>query len=159
QLDCIQQHACRYGFTIVKTYVDRARSGLSLRNRSGLKQLLADVMGRQPGYRVILVYDVSRWGRFQDVDEAGHYEFICRQSGIPVHYCAEPFEDDGSSVTALMKALKRTMAAEYSRELGDRSFAGQKLIAQLGFKTGGAPGYGYRRILVSPDRRPKQELA
>jgi DNA invertase Pin-like site-specific DNA recombinase len=159
QLDCIQQHAGRYGFTIVKTYIDRARSGLSLRNRSGLKQLLADVMGGQAGYRVILVYDVSRWGRFQDVDEAGHYEFICRQSGIPVHYCAEPFEDDGSSVTALMKALKRTMAAEYSRELGDRSFAGQKRITQLGFKAGGAPGYGYRRVLVSPDRQPKQALA
>ena len=159
QCDYIEQYAVEHGLTIVKTYVDRARSGLSLRNRSGLKQLLADVTGGQAEYGVILVYDVSRWGRFQDVDEAGHYEFICKQSGTPVLYCAEPFEDDSSSVASLMKALKRTMAAEYSRELGDRSLAGQKRIAQLGFKTGGAAGYGYRRMLVSPDRRPKQELA
>jgi hypothetical protein len=24
------------------------------------------------------VYDVSRWGRFQDPDEAAHYEFLCK---------------------------------------------------------------------------------
>jgi DNA invertase Pin-like site-specific DNA recombinase len=37
----------------------------------------------------VLVYDVSRWGRFQDIDESAHYEFVCKQAGIKVAYCAE----------------------------------------------------------------------
>jgi hypothetical protein len=24
-----------------------------------------------------LVYDITRWGRFQDVDESAYYEFTC----------------------------------------------------------------------------------
>ena len=57
-----------------------------------------------------------------------------------------------------MKALKRTMAGEYSRELGTKVLEGQKRLAHLGFKQGGPPGYGLRRMLVSPDRKPKQRL-
>jgi hypothetical protein len=36
---------------------------------------------------------VSRWGRFQDIDESAHYEFICKRSGLNVVYCAEQFEN------------------------------------------------------------------
>jgi hypothetical protein len=36
------------------------------RGRAGLRQLLQDVVGGSAPYRVILVYDVSRWERFQD---------------------------------------------------------------------------------------------
>lgn len=50
------------------------------------------------------------------------------------------------------------MAGEYSRELSVKVFAGLAKLARLGFRTGGIPGYGYRRMLVSPDRTPKQEL-
>jgi hypothetical protein len=58
----------------------------------------------------------------------------------------------------MMKALKRTMAGEYSRELSGKVFEGQKRLAQLGFKQGGVPGYGLQRLLVSADRSPKETL-
>jgi hypothetical protein len=51
------------------------------------------------------------------------------------------------------------MAAEYSRELSVKVLAGQKRIACLGFKQGGVPGYGLRRMLVASDGTPKQLLA
>jgi DNA invertase Pin-like site-specific DNA recombinase len=108
---------------------------------------------------VILVYDVSRWGRFQDIDEAAHYEFLCKAAGIPVHYCAEPFSNDLGLPNLIMKSLKRVMAGEYSRELGVRIFAAQKRLAALGYRQGGQAGYGLRRLLVSPDGKPKQSLA
>jgi hypothetical protein len=57
-----------------------------------------------------------------------------------------------------MKALKRTMAGEYSRELGVKVLAGQTRLARLGFKQGGLAGYGLRRLLVSPERKAKQTL-
>ena len=126
----IQQYADIKGFLIVRTYSDAARSGLVLKRRSGLLQLLHDVMSGTAPFKAILVYDVSRWGRFQDSDEAAHYEFLCKSAGIPVHYCAEAFPNDGTLLSSLSKALKRTMAAEYSRELGVKVLEGQKRLAR-----------------------------
>jgi DNA invertase Pin-like site-specific DNA recombinase len=154
----IQRYAETQGFEIIRTYSDAARSGLVLRRRAGLRQLLQDVVSGTSGYKAILVYDVSRWGRFQDTDESAHYEFLCKSGGVPVHYCAETFANDGTLSSLIMKALKRTMAGEYSRELGVKVLDGQKRLARLGFKQGGVPGYGLRRMLVSGDRCPKQRL-
>jgi len=159
QSTAIQRYASSQGFEVVRTYSDAAKSGLVLRHRTGLRQLLQDVVAGDPGYRVILVYDVSRWGRFQDTDESAHYEFLCKSAGVPVHYCAESFANDGTLPSLIMKALKRTMAGEYSRELGVKILAGLKRLATLGFKQGGRPGYGLRRMLVSPSGVPKQLLA
>jgi site-specific recombinase XerC/DNA invertase Pin-like site-specific DNA recombinase len=102
--------------------------------------------------------EASRWGRFQDTDEPAHYEFICRSAGIPVHYCAETFTNDGTLPSLIMKALKRTMAGEFSRELGVKVLEGQKRLAREGFKQGGLAGYGLRRMLLTPARKPKQSL-
>jgi len=98
---------------------------------------------------------VSRWGRFQDTDESAHYEFICRKSGIKVCYCAEEFDNDGSVIASIVKNLKRVMAAEFSRELSVKVHAGACRVAALGFKQGGAIGYGLQRALVDEDRCPR----
>jgi DNA invertase Pin-like site-specific DNA recombinase len=159
QSAAIQKYAESHGFNVVVTYSDAAKSGLVLKRRTGLRQLLQDVPAGSVPYRAILVYDVSRWGRFQDTDESAHYEFLCKSAGVPVHYCAETFANDGTLPNLIMKALKRTMAGEYSRELGVKVLAGQKRLAGLGFKQGGMPGYGLRRMLVSATGTPKQQLA
>src|SRR3954469_23493110 len=79
QGDAIQRYAKEHGFVIVRTFEDAGRSGLTINRRSGLKELLATVLGGETSFRAVIVYDVSRWGRFQDLDEAAHYEFLCRQ--------------------------------------------------------------------------------
>jgi DNA invertase Pin-like site-specific DNA recombinase len=159
QSDAIRAYAALHNFEVIQTYSDSAKSGVILRNRPGLQQLLKDVVGASASYCAILVYDVSRWGRFQDTDEPAHYEFLCRSAGIPVHYCAETFANDGTLASLIMKALKRTMAGEYSRELGVKVLAGQTRLARMGFKQGGLAGYGLQRVLVSPERKTKQTLA
>ena len=159
QIAMILRYAEAHGFVVAQTYSDAARSGVVLRQRPGLRQLLQDVVAGTAVFKAILVYDVSRWGRFQDADESAHYEFVCKSAGVPIHYCAEPFANDGSMPSLIMKALKRTMAGEFSRELGVKVLAGQQRLARLGFKQGGLPGYGLRRMLVTGDRKPKQLLA
>ena len=154
----IQEYAESHGFTVTRTYADSAKSGLWLKGRPGLRDLLRDVTQGGMEYKAILVYDVSRWGRFQDTYEPADYEFLCKSAGIPVHYCAETFVNDGSLPSSIMKALKRAMAG-HSRELGVKVSAGQTRLAGLGFWQGGPPGIGYRRMPVSPDRTPKQMLA
>jgi DNA invertase Pin-like site-specific DNA recombinase len=159
QSAAIQKYADCHGFEIGLTYSDAAKTGVVLKNRAGLRRLLQDVVAGTAPYKAILVYDISRWGRFQDTDESAHYEFLCKSAGVPIHYCAETFVNDGSLPSSIMKALKRVMAGEYSRELGVKVIAGQKRLAQLGFKQGGIPGYGLRRLLISENRTPKQLLA
>src|SRR4051794_21072283 len=84
QADAIKCYAEKNGYEIVCTYSDAGKSGVLIRNRAGLKQLLADVVAGNNNFTVILVYDVSRWGRFQDSDEGAHYEFICKSAGVNV---------------------------------------------------------------------------
>src|SRR5688572_3852612 len=93
QQAAIATHASLRGFEVVDTYTDSGKSGLTLSGRPALKQMLSDVLSGAAPYRVILVLDVSRWGRFQDTDQSAHYEYMCREAGIPVHYCNEPFQN------------------------------------------------------------------
>jgi DNA invertase Pin-like site-specific DNA recombinase len=158
QADAIRQYAARRRMQIVRTYADEGKSGLRLDGRDALKQLIDDVQARTADFDTILVYDVSRWGRFQDADESAYYEYICKRAGISVQYCAEQFENDGSPVSTIVKGVKRAMAGEYSRELSAKVFAGQRRLIELGFRQGGPPGYGLRRRLVDQSGVPKGEL-
>jgi DNA invertase Pin-like site-specific DNA recombinase len=152
-------YAVTHRMTIVRTYSDEARSGLVIDRREALKQLIEDVETGNVDFKVILVYDVSRWGRFQDPDEAAYYEFICKRAGIRVIYCAEQFENDGSPYSALFKAMKRASAADYSRELSVKVFNGQRRLINMGYRQGGSAGYGLRRQLVDQKGVAKGLLA
>ncbi len=159
QADAIRQYAERRGLEIVRTYADEGRSGLRIDGRDALKQLIADVQSGSTDFTTILVYDVSRWGRFQDADESAYYEYICKRAGITVQYCAEQFENDGSPVSTIVKGVKRAMAGEYSRELSAKVFAGQCRLIEHGYRQGGAAGYGLRRRLIDQSGATKGELA
>lgn len=148
QSAAISDYAKRHGMRIVKTYEDAGKSGLNLKGRNGLQALLHDVRTASPNFSAVLVYDVSRWGRFPDPDEAAVYEHACKSRGIRVIYCAEPFNNDGSLPSTVFIGIKRSMAAEYSRELSVKVFAGACNIVQHGYRQGGAPGFGLRRQLV-----------
>jgi DNA invertase Pin-like site-specific DNA recombinase len=158
QAEAIQQYAAQRGIEIVRTYADEGKSGLSLDGRDALKRLIDDVQSGATDFRTILVYDVSRWGRFQDADESAHYEFVCKQAGISLQFCAEQFENDGSSFSTIVKGVKRAMAGEYSRELSVKVFAGQCRLIELGFRQGGPPGFGLRRCLIDQAGAVKGEL-
>lgn len=159
QSDAIRAYAARRNFLIVRTYADQGKSGLNIGGREGLKCLLADVVGGRADYSVVLVYDVSRWGRFQDADESAYYEYQCKRSGVRVEYCAEPFDNDGSLGSDIQKMLKRKMAGEYSRELSVKVFAGQCRLIEKGFRQGGPAGFGLRRQLVDEKGGAKGLLA
>jgi len=158
QRDKIREYAARRGIEIVRTYADEGKSGLRIDGRQALQQLIKDVENGAADFQVILVYDVSRWGRFQDADESAYYEYICRRAGIQVAYCAEQFENDGSPVSTIVKGVKRAMAGEYSRELSAKVFAGQCRLIELGFRQGGPAGYGLRRVLIDQHGSIKSAL-
>lgn len=140
--------AQKRGLEIVKTYADEGKSGLNIKGRPALRGLLDDIESGRADYEVLLVYDVSRWGRFQDPDEAASYELRCRSRGVRVLYPGEQWENDGSIGSSIIKTVKRAMAGEYSRELSVKVFAGQANLIRLGYRQGGPAGFGLRRQLV-----------
>jgi DNA invertase Pin-like site-specific DNA recombinase len=158
QRDKIREYAERRQINIVRTYTDAGKSGLKIDGRAALQQLISDVQSGKADYQVILVYDVSRWGRFQDADESAYYEYICKRAGIRVAYCAEQFENDDSPVSTIVKGVKRAMAGEYSRELSAKVFAGQCRLIEIGYRQGGSAGYGLRRMLIDQNHCAKGEL-
>lgn len=158
QRAAIRAYADERGIEIVKTYADEGRSGLTIDARKGLQALLQDVESGAAGIQMVLVYDISRWGRFQDTDESAYYEFVCRRAGVAVAYCAEPFHNDGSTLSNIIKGIKRAMAAEYSRELSVKVSAGKRRLVEMGFHQGAFRGYGFRRMLVDEHGRHKSIL-
>lgn len=158
QSAAIALYAAAHKIGIVRSFVDSGKSGRTIKNRYALQELLRVVESGAADFDQILVYDISRWGRFPDSDEAAHYEFLCKRAGIPVRYCAEQFENDNSTISNLLRALKRTMAGEYSRELAVKVSAGQQRLARMGFWQGGSAPFGFVRQVVNIDGKPKQIL-
>lgn len=158
QLAAIRKYADERNYKIISIYEDSGRSGLKIQGRDALQQLMDDVTTRRAEFKVILVYDISRWGRFQNADESAYYEYICSRTDIAVHYCAEQFENDGSVGSHLLKSVRRIMAGDYSRELSVKVFAGQCRLIELGFRQGGPAGFGLRRMLIDEHGHQKGEL-
>ena len=159
QQDAIDEYARKHDLEIVRTYRDDGKSGLSLSGRDGLAHLLEDIEASNINFDTILVFDVSRWGRFQDADESAYYEYLCKRANIRVVYCAEQFENDGSPQATIFKSVKRAMAGEYSRELSKKVFAGQCRLIEMGYRQGGPAGFGLRRQLVDQFGVGKQILS
>lgn len=159
QMETIALYAASRGLVIVRTYEDAGKSGLGIEGREALRCLMRDVRSGMADFSTILVYDVSRWGRFQDADESAYYEFLCKEAGVKVEYCAEQFTNDGSLVSTLLKNIKRVMAAEFSRDLSRKVFAGLCRSTSNGYYVGSSPGYGLRRFVIDDQGRPRMALS
>lgn len=151
QLAAIEAYCEANDLALTRIYSDAGRSGLTIAGRPGLSSLIDDARGSTLPFSVIVVLDVSRWGRFQNPDEAGWLEHLMKRAGAAVVYCSEAFDNDGSPGSALVKAIKRAMAAEYSRELSRKVAAGCRRVAANGWRPGSVAGYGYRRVIVTED--------
>lgn len=157
QREAIDAFAAKNGFDVVASYEDEGRSGIDIANRPGLRRLLRDV-AEKAAFSEVLVYDVSRWGRFQDADAAAYYEYHCRLHGVRVIYVNESFANDLAPTSVLLKSMRRVMAAEYSRDIASKARAGQTRVIAMGFHMGALPPLGYRRCSVSADGKQRLQL-
>jgi DNA invertase Pin-like site-specific DNA recombinase len=158
QLTEIHNFANEHDIAIACVYSDEGLSGLEIKKRVGLKRLISDVVKHRASYSKILVYDVSRWGRFQDIDQSAFYEYLCRMNGVDVIYCAETFQNDQGSLSSVMKALRRVEAADFSRDLSAKMWKCQCNLARRGYVQGGTPRYALKHVLVRDDRKPIKSL-
>lgn len=153
QSDKIREYAEDRGIEIVRTYADDGKSGLSIGGRAALQKLIADLKSGTADFNVVLVYDFSRWGRFQDADESAYYEYICKRAGINVAYCAEKFENDGSPVSTIVKPNF------LPREVEPRQQVVIEFVAIIGIEPHCQRDVGLITHRIKPDAPPQPSVA
>ncbi len=78
QRDSAREFAERYNIDIIHEETDEGVNGQSI-GRPGLKNIFWDWILNDdvPPFDYVLIYDVSRWGRFQDSRPIELYEWLC----------------------------------------------------------------------------------
>lgn len=157
QREYIMKYADDHNICIHYTYDDAGKSGLKIADRPGLCALLNDIYDGKIAISAILVYDVSRFGRCQDIEEPAYHSYMLRQKGVRIIYCAEPFSESQPELFMLGLSYSRYGAAHYSKNLSEKVFLGQANLIRHGYHQGGKAGYGMRRLLVD-DRGIAKEI-
>jgi DNA invertase Pin-like site-specific DNA recombinase len=67
QTTFIKNYAANHKLSIGRTYADEGISGLRMENRPGFTALITTIVGSRANFSKVPVYDVCRWGRFQDI--------------------------------------------------------------------------------------------
>ena len=150
----------QYQLEIIHEEADEGKTGL-LATRPGFEKLFNDwiLNPDAPQFDYVLVYDVSRWGRFQDQDEAAYYEFRCKQRGKKVIYISRGFpKEEQDLIVHLQTSIERYMAAEYSRQLSEKVFYGCMKVSEQGYSAGGTSCYGMTRLLLDANKKPIKTL-
>ncbi len=158
QQDNVRAFAARHDIQIINEFADRGKSGLNAEGRPAFNEMVEWVKTRDD-FVLILVLDVSRWGRFQDTDLSAHYESLCTQHGKQVIYTNIGFtRDEDRLINQLRKSIDRYQSAEYSRTLSKKVFEGAAKVARQGYRPGGPPPYAFHRMMLDERKQPDRIL-
>lgn len=151
-----EKFAHEHNIEIIHEEADEGKSGL-LANRPAFERLFNNWIEnpQAPHFEYVLVYDVSRWGRFQDQDQAAYFAHLCKKQGKEVVYVSRGFPDATNQlISSLETSIQRYMAAEYSRQLSDKVFHGCVKVSEQGYSAGGIAVYGMARQLLDVNKKP-----
>jgi DNA invertase Pin-like site-specific DNA recombinase len=158
QQEQVRTWAQSNGVEIIHEFMDAGKSGLTAEGRPSFQDMMENWVKKRRDFQYILCLDVSRWGRFQDIDLSAQYSAECRKYGKEVIYTTLGKPREGDPLYPVYVQFERFRAAQYSRELSDKVFRGCVKIAQQGYWAGGKPRYGFRRLLLNEARQPVQIL-
>lgn len=160
QKEHAERFAQEHGIKIIHEEADEGVSGLT-DNRPAFRRLFDNWITNQtsPDFSYVLVYDTSRWGRFQDPDKAAYLEQVCRENGVQVVYVDRGFpKEDQKLITHLQSSIERYMSADYSRQLSSKVFYGAVKVSEQGYSAGGTACYGMTRLLLDESKEPIKTL-
>ena len=158
QREQVCEWADKVGIEIVEEFADHGKSGLSAEHRDAFNDMLENWVKVPNDIEYVLVLDVSRWGRFQDIDMSATYSAECTKHGKRVVYTSLGLPDKDDPLHSVFVGFERFRAAQYSRELSQKVFNGCAKISEQGYRAGGPPPYGLDRLLLDEARQPVQIL-
>lgn len=86
QQELVQKWARDNGVDIIHEFADRGKSGLTAEGRDGFNDMMENWVRQRRDFEFVLCLDVSRWGRFQDIDLSATYSAECKKHGKQVIY-------------------------------------------------------------------------
>ncbi len=158
QRDQVREWADKNGVEIIHEFSDAGKSGLNSEDRPAFTEMMEEWVTKRTDFAYILCLDVSRWGRFQDIDLSAQFSAQCKKHRKQVIYTSigKPREDD--PLYPVYVQFERFRAAQYSRELSDKVWRGCVKIVEQGYWAGGSPPYATQRLLLDEKREPLQKL-
>jgi DNA invertase Pin-like site-specific DNA recombinase len=160
QNDHAEEFVAQHDLGLIHYESDEGVSGLSA-SRPGFERLFDEWITNPdaPEFHYVLVLDETRWGRWQDPDEAAYWTMICKKHGKQVIYMSRGFpKDEQKLLSSLETSIGRYMAAEYSRQLSDKVWHGSMKVTEQGFSAGGTAPYGYTRVLFDESHQRVGQL-
>jgi DNA invertase Pin-like site-specific DNA recombinase len=158
QQDLVQKWAKEHGVEIIHEFADRGKSGLTAEGRDGFNDMMENWVKKRNDFEFVLCLDVSRWGRFQDIDLSATYSAECKRHGKQVIYTTLGMPRPDDPLYPVYVQFERFRAAQFSKELRAKVSHGCIKIAQQGYWVGGSPPYGYARLLLDEARKPLHVL-
>lgn len=158
QKKAIEEYASKNDLEIIRWFEDEGKSGRSAEERPAFMSMIDYVRTSSNDFKYVLVYDCSRWGRFENPKEATYWEVEIEKHGKKVRYVTEGYINDDSIGSYVTKVVKDSEASEFSKKLSKVSFRGHKYYAELGYHVGGSAKYGYKRLLVDENDKPVKIL-
>src|SRR5688572_3321076 len=137
----IERHAAANGIEVVRWYMDDGVSGVEDAARPGFQQMVADAE-RLRDFDVILVHEISRFGRF-DAFQSGSWLHRLKAARVRVQALEGSVKDPYSVQGKLLLALEQDR--QESVKLSMRTLSGQRETASKGLRAGGKVPYGYAR--------------
>ena len=137
QLAEAQKYAAEKGYTIVREYIDRAKSGRT-DNREEFQRMLRDTAKKQ--FSVVILWKVDRFGRNRE--EIAINKMKCRKNGVSVEYVAEKIPDTPEGV--ILESVLEGFAEYYSLQLSQNIKRGIAESAKKCQVTGGGTALGYK---------------
>lgn len=152
QQELVQKWAKDNGVDIVHEFSDRGKSGLTAEGRDGFNDMMDNWVKLRKDFDFVLCLDVSRWGRFQDIDLSATYSAECKKHGKQVIYTTLGMPRPDDPLYPVYVQFERFRAAQYSKELSTKVFHGCVKISQQGYWAGGKAPYGFDRLLLDESR-------
>ena len=137
QLAAAKKYAKAKGYTIIKAYCDRAKTGTN-DNREEFHKMLSDCSKKQ--FSVIIVWKVDRFGRNRE--EITFNKYRAKKHGVRVEYVAENISEGPEGV--ILESVLEGMAEYFSLQLSQNVRRGKLESAKKHKVTGGWACLGYR---------------
>ena len=148
QIRAMTAYCEQNGYTIVKTYVDEAKSATTDR-RPSFQQMIKDSSNHE--FDVLLVHKLDRFARNRY--DSAVYKLELKKNGVSVHSVLENL--DSSPEGIILESVLEGMSEYYSQNLARETMKGMKETALQCKHTGGKPPLGYdvdattRRLVIN----------
>ena len=137
QLRECSEFAERKGYTVIKTYADRAISGKKADNRPEFMQMIAD--SKQKLFDAVIVWKIDRFSR--DKYDSVYYKNALKKNGVSVVSATEPIDD--SPEGQLMESIFEGFSVYYIKDLSAKVSRGMTENALKCKFNGGTMTFGY----------------